>query len=87
MKRKGFKSFVLKVCETKGFADAFLGKCVYIKGLPKKNKKKRKGRERLTQRTQRTRREPVELIGTQKRETHVSPWFVSKGLTGIGLSF
>src|SRR5947209_4405425 len=33
MKRKGFKSFVLKVCETKGVADAFLGKCVNLKSL------------------------------------------------------
>jgi hypothetical protein len=33
MKRKGFKSFVLKVCETKGFADAFLGNCVKLKSL------------------------------------------------------
>src|SRR5713226_5779456 len=28
-----FKSFVLKVCETKGFADAFFGKCVKRKSL------------------------------------------------------
>ena len=33
MKRKGFKSFVLKVYETKELADAFLGKCVNLKGL------------------------------------------------------
>src|SRR5712664_1747421 len=33
VKRKGFKSFVLKVCETKGFADAFLRKCVKLNGL------------------------------------------------------
>src|SRR5229473_4952298 len=33
MKRKGFKSFVLKVCETKGVADAFLRKCVNLKHL------------------------------------------------------
>src|SRR5712691_6921768 len=33
MKRKGFKSFVLKVCETKGFTDVFLGKCVKLKSL------------------------------------------------------
>ena len=33
MKRKGFKSFVLKVCETKGVADAFLVKCVKRKSL------------------------------------------------------
>ncbi len=33
MKRKGFKSFVLKVCETKGFADAFFVKCVKLKSL------------------------------------------------------
>src|SRR5712691_5096536 len=33
MKRKGFKSFVLKVCETKGFTDAFLRKCVNLKSL------------------------------------------------------
>ncbi len=28
-----FKSFVLKVCESKGFTDAFLGKCVNLKEL------------------------------------------------------
>src|SRR3989442_15718638 len=33
VKRKGFKSFVLKVCETKGVADAFLVKCVKRKSL------------------------------------------------------
>jgi len=33
VKRKGFKSFVLKVCETKGFADVFLRKCVNLKEL------------------------------------------------------
>src|SRR2546426_8382488 len=33
VKRKGFKSFVLKVCETKGVADAFLVKCVNLKSL------------------------------------------------------
>src|SRR5437870_12135070 len=33
VKRKGFKSFVLKVCETKGVADAFLRKCVKLKRL------------------------------------------------------
>src|SRR2546422_7090606 len=33
VKRKGFKSFVLKVCESKGFADVFLGKCVKLKRL------------------------------------------------------
>jgi hypothetical protein len=33
VKRKGFKSFVLKVCETKGVADAFLGNCVKLKSL------------------------------------------------------
>jgi len=33
VKRKGFKSFVLKVCETKGVADAFLRKCVKLKSL------------------------------------------------------
>src|SRR5713101_6933816 len=33
MKRKGFKSFVLKVCETKGFADTFFAKCVKLKSL------------------------------------------------------
>ena len=37
MKRKGFKSFVLKVCETKGFADAFLRKCVNLKELARKS--------------------------------------------------
>src|SRR5437879_6430175 len=31
--QKGFKSFVLKVCETKGVTDAFLRKCVNLKGL------------------------------------------------------
>ena len=33
MKRKGFKSFVLKVCDSKGLADVFLGKCVKRKAL------------------------------------------------------
>ncbi len=33
VKRKGFKSFVLKVCETKGVADAFFGKCVNLRDL------------------------------------------------------
>ena len=33
MKRKGFKTFVLKVCDSKGFADMFLGKCVKRKAL------------------------------------------------------
>src|SRR6266849_8615952 len=33
VKRKGFKSFVLKVCETKGVADTFLRKCVNLKRL------------------------------------------------------
>src|SRR2546426_1741657 len=33
VKRKGFKSFVLKVCETKGVADVFLRKCVKLKSL------------------------------------------------------
>jgi len=33
MKLKGFKSFFLKVYETKGFADAFLRKCVNLKSL------------------------------------------------------
>jgi hypothetical protein len=32
----GFKSFVLKVCETKGFTDAFLRKCVKLKELGEK---------------------------------------------------
>ena len=36
VKRKGFKSFVLKVRETKGFADAFLRKCVNLKSLARK---------------------------------------------------
>ena len=36
MKRKGFKSFVLKVCETKGLTDAFLRKCVNLKSLARK---------------------------------------------------
>ena len=33
MKRKGFKSFVLKVYDSKGLADAFLRKCVKRKGF------------------------------------------------------
>jgi len=33
MKRKGFKSFVLKVCDSKRFADVFLGKCVKLEAL------------------------------------------------------
>jgi hypothetical protein len=33
MKLKGFKSFVLKVCESKGVTDAFLRKYVNLKGL------------------------------------------------------
>src|SRR6266581_7417738 len=33
VKRKGFKSFVLKLCETKGVTDAFLGNCVKLKSL------------------------------------------------------
>ena len=33
VKRKGFKSFVLKVCETKGFADAFFDKSMNLKSL------------------------------------------------------
>src|SRR5713226_1780141 len=33
VKRKGFKSFVLKVCDSKGFAGAFLRKCINLKGL------------------------------------------------------
>ena len=32
----GFKSFVLKVCETKGFTDAFLRKCVKLRELGEK---------------------------------------------------
>ncbi len=36
--RKGFKSFVLKVCESKGFADAFLQKCVILKELGQKSR-------------------------------------------------
>ena len=32
----GFKSFVLKVCETKGFTDVFLRKCVKLKELGEK---------------------------------------------------
>ena len=31
--RKDFKSFVLKVCETKGVADVFLRNCVNLKSL------------------------------------------------------
>src|SRR5712692_6980851 len=38
MKRKGFKSFVLKVCETKGVADAFLRKCVNLRDLTRESK-------------------------------------------------
>ena len=33
MKRKGFKYFVLKVCDSKGLADAFLRKCINLKAL------------------------------------------------------
>jgi hypothetical protein len=33
MKRKGFKSFVLKVCDSKEVADVFFGKCVKRKSL------------------------------------------------------
>src|SRR5712691_4283939 len=33
MKLKGFKSFVLKVCESKGVTDAFLRKYVNVKSL------------------------------------------------------
>jgi len=33
---KGFKSFVLKVCETKGFTDQLLRKCVKIRELGQK---------------------------------------------------
>ena len=33
VRRKGFKSFVLKVCESKGFADVFFANCVKVKGL------------------------------------------------------
>ena len=33
MKLKGFKSFVLKVCETKGFTDVFFAKYVNLKSL------------------------------------------------------
>ena len=36
MKRKGFKSFVLKLCESKGFADTFLRKCINLKELAQK---------------------------------------------------
>jgi len=36
VKRKGFKSFVLKLCETKGVADAFLRNCVKLKELERK---------------------------------------------------
>src|SRR5713101_524198 len=38
VKRKGFKSFVLKVCETKGVTDAFLRKCVNLKELEQKSR-------------------------------------------------
>jgi len=30
---KGFKSFVLKVCDSKGLADAFLRNCINLKEL------------------------------------------------------
>src|SRR5260370_18497862 len=33
VKRKGCKSFVLKVCDSKGLADTFLRKCINLKGL------------------------------------------------------
>ncbi len=33
---RGFKSFVLKVCETKGFTDAFLRKCLKLRELGEK---------------------------------------------------
>ncbi len=35
--RWGFKSFVLKVCDSKGIADAFLRKCVNLKELARKS--------------------------------------------------
>src|SRR5713101_2552505 len=41
--RKGFKSFVLKVCESKGFAGAFLRKCVNLKSLARKAERLEQG--------------------------------------------
>jgi hypothetical protein len=38
VKRKGFKSFVLKLCDSKGVADAFLRKYVNLKGLEQKSR-------------------------------------------------
>jgi len=38
VKRKGFKSFVLKVCDSKGLADAFLRNCVNLKELEHKSR-------------------------------------------------
>src|SRR5216684_4271974 len=38
VKRKGFKSFVLKVCDSKGVTDAFLRKCVNLKELEQKSR-------------------------------------------------
>src|SRR5713101_2284708 len=36
VKRKGFKSFVLKLCDSKGFADTFLRNCINLKELAQK---------------------------------------------------
>src|SRR2546428_13856632 len=36
VKRKGFKSFVLKLCDSKGFADSFLRNCINLKELAQK---------------------------------------------------
>src|SRR5437899_709693 len=36
VKRKGFKSFVLKLCESKGVAGAFLRNCINLKELGEK---------------------------------------------------
>src|SRR5713101_2449206 len=41
--RKGFKSFVLKVCESKGFAGAFLRKCVNLKSLARQAERLEQG--------------------------------------------
>ena len=38
VKRKGFKSFVLKLCDSKGLAGAFLRKCVNLKELEHKSR-------------------------------------------------
>ena len=125
VKRKGFKSFVLKVCDSKGVADAFLGKCVKLKRLgamwgllgicDRSFGSLRSLPSCLRARTTISGfRSPVDSTGVQRpdligwslseeeglevrcresdgkvprEETHVSPWFVSKGPTGIAFSF